>query len=329
MKFSAVYRYVLVSAVALCVGFAFGYFIPYLPSKLRTSGEMRVGSGKYTNALLECEIARDSIAVPKKNFSKELEEFVEELITSDTVADIAVYYRDLNNGPVISYNQDDSFAPASLLKVPLLITYLYWDEQQPGLFEEVLFFEKPFDVGYVQEFPPEDRLVVGRSYTIRELLERAVVYSDNQAYMLLYNHMPQRYFSDLFTLLGIDPAVFMDSSKEMTVREYSSFFRILYNVSFLSFVDSEYALSLLTKITFKDGLNVGVPEDIAIAHKFGERKNAEGMRQFHDCGIVYYPKYPYLLCVMTQGENTPELITAIQKVSAFVYKQIDSEYGME
>ncbi len=313
-----------------CAGILLGYFFPRQPhTDAFPSGELRVGAGKYTNALLECEIAQDSIAVPKKNFSKELEEFAEELIASDSVADIAVYYRDLNNGPVISYGYSDSFAPASLLKVPLLIAYLYWSEQQAGLLDEVLFFEKPFDVGYVQEFAPEDRIVVGRSYTVKELLERAVVYSDNQAYMLLYNHMPSRYYTDLFTLLGIDPSVIEDPSKEMTVREYSSFFRILYNTSFLSFADSEYALSLLTQVRFADGLNKGVPKDISIAHKFGERKNAGGMRQFHDCGIVYYPKYPYLLCVMTRGNDTQKLVTAIQEVSAFVYKEVDSEYGRE
>jgi beta-lactamase class A len=289
--------------------------------------EIRTGAGRYTNALLECDLAQDSISSERKNFSPELEAFVKNLKETGEVSEIAIYFRDLNNGPVIGINQSIPFAPASLLKVPLLIAYLQWIEEKPEVLTEKIFYTKPADVGIGQEFPPPDSLVEGRFYSVQELLKRMIQYSDNQSLILLYQHIPPSYEIGLFELLGIDTGILTDSTKRITVQQYSSFFRILYNASFLSFTHSEDALDLLAHISFVDGLRAGVPESIVVAHKFGERKEPNEQQQFHDCGIVYYPKYPYLLCIMTRGDDTQSLINAIKDISAFVYTQVDSQHA--
>jgi beta-lactamase class A len=309
------------------VGLVIGFYIPHPSLDEEYSSELRIGAGTYTNALLECEVARDSIAVQKKNFTPQLEDFVNTKKEQGRVSEMAVYFRDLNNGPVVGINQDFPFAPASLLKLPLLISYLLWAGEKPEVLDEQIVYRTPVDVGYVQEFPPGEELVEGKSYSARELLERMIRYSDNQAYVLLIKELPPKYEEDLFTLLGIDPSVFVDATKKITVRQYSSFFRILYNASFLSFKNSEDALALLTQTTFSKGLRAGVPPEIPIAHKFGERKTKEGIQQFHDCGIVYYPKFPYLICIMTRGNDSETLIDVIRDTSAFVYEQVGAHYA--
>jgi hypothetical protein len=50
------------------------------------------------------------------------------------------------------------------------------------------------------------------------------------------------------------------------------------------------------------------------------------MQHFHDCGIVYYPKHPYLLCVMTQGQDPETLENAIAEISKFTYTQVKNQY---
>ncbi len=40
----------------------------------------------------------------------------------------------------------------------------------------------------------------------------------------------------------------------------------------------------------------------------------------HDCGIVYYPDSPYLLCVMTRGKDTGQLESIIGKISQITYQ---------
>ena len=81
---------------------------------------------------------------------------------------------------------------------------------------------------------------------------------------------------------------------------------------------------MLASADFKRGLVAGVPEDIKVAHKFGERETSEG-KQLHDCGIVYYPNRPYLLCVMTEGADLENLISVVGGVSRLVFDEIDNQ----
>ena len=292
-----------------------------------SDSELR-SAGKYTNPLLECNIARDTIESRKLDFSPELTSLVNDIEATDGVVSMSVYYRDLNNGPISGVNQSDDFSPASLLKVPIMMAYLEHSEKDPSILSTTYSIDEldrsPIDV--TQTIPPEQVLVPKIQYTAKELIEHMIKYSDNAAMMLLYKHMPTDELKDLFTLMGVDPDVVSDATKKISVRQYSIFFRILFNASYLSRVDSEYALSLLAESNFDKGLHAGVPSGVPIAHKFGERRVDTGLQQLHDCGIVYYPKHPYLLCMMTRGSDVHALEKALAKTSAFVYKKIDDQY---
>ncbi len=328
MKFSRSFdgTKMVVGLLALVAGFLVGVFISQPSSDEELPSELRLGPSSFTNPLLECDLGRATIGSSKKDFTSDLVEFTDRLKEKGEVSEIAVYYRDLNNGPVFGVGHDTLFAPASLLKVPLMIAYLKWSEDVPGVMDEKMTYETPIDVGYQQQFAPIDPLALGRSYSARELLEQMVTYSDNQALILLFKKLPTRYQEELYDLLGVDASLITDPTATLTVKQYSIFFRILFNSSFLSRNDSEYALSLLTKTTFVDGLVAGVPKNIVVAHKFGERKIADGLQQFHDCGIIYYPNHPFLLCVMTRGGDVQALIGAIRDIAAFVYDKVDDQY---
>jgi beta-lactamase class A len=316
----------------LAIFFA-GFFVgSYTPQSLSIGGlngeafEVRLGGKGLTNPLLECELGKDTIASRKQDFTPELSVFVDSLKKSQGVNDVSVYFRDLNNGPIVGINQNENFAPASLLKVPVLIAYLRWAEDKPEVLTEEIIYQAPVDVGYSQQFAPIAPLEVGRAYTAKELLEIMIKYSDNQALVLLFKRLPASYQGELYTLLGVDPKLITDPTARLTIRQYSIFLRVLFNASFLSRVHSEYALDLLTQTTFEDGVRAGVPLTIPVAHKFGERKTKDGLQQFHDCGVIYYPNHPYLLCVMTRGSDVQSLIESIANISEFVYKKIDTQY---
>lgn len=326
-------RFLLILAVVFLIGIGVGFFshgsLQYGQSRgeINTSKQVRqMGSFKYINPLLECEVAEGSIDARKENFHSDLESFVAAAKKNHGLTDVAVYFRYLNNGPTFGVNTDGEFFPASLLKVPVMMAYYHWSESRPDLFGTEVLYEAPRDFGVTPSIISKGKLDPGQSYTVAELIRRMIIYSDNQALGLLTSRLPIENMQDLFSILGVGDDVLVNSDAKLTVKEYSGFFRILFNSSYLSRENSEQALSLLASTDFNDALVAGVPSGVLVSHKFGEAGTGNVERQLHDCGIVYFPGHPYLACVMTRGHDTDSLKKAIAEVSKFIYDKIDKQY---
>lgn len=315
------------SAGMLVLGGGIGIYLQSSSSS-SSSSELRLGQQEFTNPLLECEVAAEAISASKDDFTLALTSFVDILKQKPDISEVSVYFRDLNNGPIVGVNQDIQFSPASLLKLPIMMTYFSSAESNPELLDQKIEFKKHSQLlPDTQVIPPEQQIHLSQTYTIGQLIEYMIKYSDNEAMALLYDHLPVTEQVDLYTRVGVDSSIISDPTRSLSVKQYSIFFRILFNASYLSIKDSERALKILSESTFTDGLRAGVPTAIPVAHKFGERQFSDNLQQFHDCGIVYYPKHPYLLCIMTRGYATPVLEQAIADVSKFVYEKIDEQYG--
>jgi hypothetical protein len=105
----------------------------------------------------------------------------------------------------------------------------------------------------------------------------------------------------------------------------------LYNASYLSQENSTHLLDIMTRSTMTRGIRKTIPADILVAHKFGERRllwvDGKYVSQYHDCGIVYYEQYPYLLCIMTKGgDDIPRLETVLEKASSIIFEEIQKRY---
>ncbi len=82
---------------------------------------------------------------------------------------------------------------------------------------------------------------------------------------------------------------------------------------------------------FPQGLQSGVPASIEVADKFGEREvfSTDGTLSYlelHDCGIIYVPDSPYVVCVMTRGHDFNSLASIIGDVSKIVYEHIAAQH---
>jgi len=221
------------------------------------------------------------------------------------------------------------YIPASLLKVPLVLTYFDISENDPSVMNQTIVYGSDVAARVPsQTFKPSVPLTEGTAYTIKELIEHTIINSDNIAAQLLYDHLDQlggkSALSETYRDLGIIE-MGSDLDKEVVnAKAYGSILRMLYNASYLNQEDSELFLKLLSNSDFKEGLKAGVPDNIFVAHKFGERFTEEGEKQLHDCGIVYFPQNPYLLCVMTKGKDFNKLVEVIKTISSEVYKEVDS-----
>jgi beta-lactamase class A len=157
-----------------------------------------------------------------------------------------------------------------------------------------------------------------------------IKYSDNQSYFLLNKYIhdispTEDLVKDTYIDLGIiNPRDMLDQT--ISVKSYASIFVELYHNSFFNTADkSNRALSILSDTDWNLGLVAGVPSGVKVAHKFGERAVTEdNSKQLHDCGVVYYPDNPYLLCVMTRGSDFNKLSQIIATISKMFYEEFDS-----
>ncbi len=289
--------------------------------------EARLAGYNFTNPLLECEPAKDSPVRELLPFQYKIAALIEDKKKANWVTHVSVYFREMNNGLSFGIYGQEKFTPASLVKVPLMIAYLKWAETNPGLLSQKIVFNMA-DATAPQTYKPAMVLQQGKSYTLDELLYRAIVYSDNNAYFLLYASVDPNILHSVYTDLGLEVPQVRNRDDYMTVAEYASFFRILYNASYLNKGLSEKALQYLSEVDFKQGLVAGVPPGTVVAHKFGEKLTGSTgeIKQLHDCGIVYYPAHPYLLCIMTRGTSFEYLDDSIREISSLVYREVDAQH---
>jgi beta-lactamase class A len=274
---------------------------------------------KLTNPLLDCELNNSMSLVPVNSIQRKVSEIIEENVL---INETSVYFRDLNNGGSFGINENIKFAPASLLKLPIMIAYLKLAETTPDLLEKKLIY-----VGgqiTLNNAKNIDALVIGKEYSVDDLIFRMISLSDNDAFELLFKNIDPTSIKKIYTELDI---IYPDNTNiddYITAKSYAGLFRILFNSTYLSREMSEKALNYLTKSDFHSGIQAGIPGNIKTALKFGVREiNQNGYVQLHDCGIVYKPKKPYLLCIMTRGKDYKYLAGIIQKISQIVYTNLN------
>ncbi len=117
-------------------------------------------------------------------------------------------------------DEDELYAPASMYKVALMITLLKAAQSDPTLLNRELVFQGPSNLP--GETEPIPRLRVGESYSVSELLNYLIVYSDNDAKNLLHTIVSPKVQQEVFTDLGLTPPANNDRGDTLTIRTFSA-----------------------------------------------------------------------------------------------------------
>ena len=88
---------------------------------------------------------------------------------------------------------------------------------------------------------------------------------------------------------------------------------------------SELALDYLSNTGFGNGIRKAIPSNIMVCHKYGFKKTDPSTFQYHQFGIVYFPKKPFLLGIMTKGGNPQDLKTIIFELTQLIFSEIESQ----
>ncbi|MFP5042749.1 serine hydrolase [Parasediminibacterium sp. JCM 36343] len=240
---------------------------------------------------------------------------------SGVLASASVYVRDFNEGDFMSINEDEKYTPGSLMKVPALITYLRMEEDNPGILDKELVFQHVYPT--LKKVSLDTGLIVlGKKYTIRQLLKNMIVKGDENATALLNAHIDIKVFQKTFTDMGLLAPEKIDANYPISATDYSLFMRTLYNATYLTINDSEYATELLSKCSYSEiGGDPVLPTASRVAYKFGEEDTAVE-KELHESAIVYVNHYPYLITIMTKGNDLKKLSNVVGQISTIVYKQM-------
>lgn len=289
---------------------------------------------KFIDPLLSCK------TVPKKEVGEfqvlkdKISQTIQSQITQGKATNVSVHF-DTNDGRWLSINPEEIYSPASLAKLPVAIAFYKQAETKPEILKKTIVYDGSFDNNEGEYFKPTQVLKAGQAYTVEDLIIHMIKYSDNNAMQLLRDNMDKNSLKEIFGDLGVIlPTENNEAVDFLTAKQYINFFQELYNATYLDRNKSEQLLKLLSEIDFPNGLLAGLPQGLVVAHKFGERsfpdnladKNWRGIKELHDCGIIYYPEHPYLLCIMTKGNDFNDLAGVISSISKTVYEFKQERY---
>jgi beta-lactamase class A len=249
---------------------------------------------------------------------EEIKKIIASHNSAGDLTNASIYLRNLETGEWTSINEDQTYHPGSLFKVPMLMYYLKQAEKNPSILDTRLKIADDQNTIPAQTFN-DKALTKGESYTVRELLKYMVSYSDNNATFQLNNYCNIPEFNKMFTDLNLPVPDVHNINYTISIKDYSIFLRTLYNATYLTPESSDYALNLLTQSSFNKGITEKLPSQIKVARKFGEMYDGT-YKELHECGIIYCSNKPYMLTIMTKGYNSVNLATVLSSISDTIFK---------
>ena len=285
--------------------------------------QIRLKDYELTHPLILTDISEESEAL--RGIREKIESYINLAKTEQRADEVSVYFRKLDNGSWFSLNPNETYNPASMIKVAYLITYMKMAESNPSILNKKVFFSKHFSQAINQNIK-DFQLKEGVNYTIEGLLTAMMAHSDNDATILLSENMNVTIFNGIFKDLKI-PIPNPVTEYFISVNDFCKFFRVLYSSTYTRPEFSEYALKMMTYSTFKDGLKKGIDPNVKISHKFGERVFGN-KAQLHEFGIIFYNKSPYLIGVMTKGNSLSQLSTILGDISKIAFDEYKSQSSL-
>ena len=277
---------------------------------------------KYTNPLLDC-MPNFFYITPK------LESVIVDKISSykknKAISLVSVYFKDLNNGTSYGVNEKENFSPENLIKVPLMIAALKLSEEAPEMLKLKFSLDEKSGV-FKKVDSTEVKDKSEKLFDLYGVVEYMIKHDQNEPTRFLTDLLiasNKNYIDNVFLDFGLKQSA--KDQHQFTTKDYAVFLSILYNSSYLNYKNSEKALSYLAETEFKDGLVKGIDnEKIIVAHKYGQNGDKK-LFQLHDCGIIYYPKNSYVLCVMVKGSDVGQMKITIQSISKAVFDEMRSQ----
>lgn len=266
-----------------------------------------------------------------------LEMFVAEQ-TNKTIA-IAVY--DFGTGQEILIDADESFHPASTIKVHVMMEVFHQAEQGIFSLEDCLPISNSFkSIADGSTFAlnvnddAEQTLYprIGESASIAELTRLMIVRSSNLATNILLEKIGTKSVNNFICALGIQDVTLLRGIEDnaafrlgmnncATARGLTQTMKLIAQGKVVSRQVSARMIEIMLGQEFNESIPALLPASAKVAHKTGWTGDV-----YHDTGIVYAEnRKPYAISIMTRGfaeEQEKEAHTCMATISKIIYEQL-------
>ncbi|MGO2083907.1 serine hydrolase [Vagococcus sp.] len=221
----------------------------------------------------------------KQKLDKELQQFVKE-----KGGEINLFVETVDEKFTYSFYGDEIKRTASSIKLPFIAYLMELVDEDEVQLDTKLTYTSQFKIdgtGIIQ-FEP-----FGKEYTIKELAELTIRYSDNVAYLMLLNYLGEQNFIDYLGRLD---------EKSPNNRAFSSARILTQSMKMVNELKKDNPnMKLLDQwlqeSIFDDGVAIGIPS-VDVNHKTGWMPMYTVST---DVALVKDKKNPYYLTIMTTG----------------------------
>lgn len=233
----------------------------------------------------------------------------------------SIYVENLRNGAFMGINERTGFFPTSLNKLPVAILIMKKIEEGELSFDSRLQIRDSDRTDTAGELYKTKE----KELPLRFVLEKMLTESDNTALRILLRYVNLDDLQLLLDYYGIDITLYNQKDKEknnlISPKSMSNLFSSLYFSTVLEPENSEYILSLLTQTIFDIKKIAKIPDEITVAHKFGENYYANN-NFFHDCGIIYIKDSRIFYCIMTKNLEEEKAAETIGFILNEIYNYV-------
>jgi len=160
----------------------------------------------------------------------------------------------------------------------------------------------------------------GVSLPIREYLSFILEESDNTAMTLLERVLGGSDLINSRTILELGVQTLFRLPMEATSGDIAKIWQGIYSQSYLSKSSNDLLIDYLSNVAtwLQDRIPQGVPLGIKTVHKIGQLYTDYGMA-YNDSGIIYGPKYDFIVVVIDQDVNQSEATSKMIQITQAAY----------
>lgn len=223
----------------------------------------------------------------------------------------SVAVQDLISGERWVYRGKDRYHPASTIKLPVTLYALaQYQAGRLGWQDLITYTEADFESpgGGAFETAP-----FGGRYPVENLVNRALIYSNNVAVNMLGRHLGWQNVRDWTR--SIDGELYRepDGSPSVTVLSELGWWLHLHRLSAQEPETANLLLRPLREVAYMGRIAAGLPDGVPFVHKFGSYNGNN-----HDGALIFGDR-PYALVILTGDGPEHEADRAIPLVTAAIH----------